>query len=65
MEFGMSIGEEVASIVSRLEIGTIRLELAKSELHYLIEAAATMEELNAAYAAYNRVGSKKAREEAQ
>lgn len=60
MEHIMNVTEEVASILDRLKKGAIRPEFAKSELHYMIKASETTEELNLAYHAYSQVGQQKA-----
>ena len=56
MDEPVNVIEEIHSIAKRLKKGDIRPELAKSELHYLINASGTIEELNAAYAAYSQIG---------
>ena len=59
MDHRLNVVEEVTSILSRLEKGTIRPEFAKSELHYMIKASETLEELNVAYNAFSKVGRSK------
>jgi len=58
MEHTLNVIEEVTAILDRLKKGTIRPELAKSELHHMINASKTMEELNIAYNAFSQVGKK-------
>jgi len=59
MDTTVNIAEEVASILDRLRKGTIKPVFAKSELHYIISAARTVEEVNAAYQTYSQMRQKK------